>query len=101
MYTVLKPRGYNANVTVLNTDTSSSITIGKLDPRIIAILEAGGHKFDSDAKLAEWNLTVNKDTAETLVKLTLQMKKPIRDQRKKPEEKIGVEVDAFNLIFGV
>lgn len=101
MYTVLKPRGYNANVTVLNTDTSSSITIGKLNPKITAVLEAGGHTFDSDTKLAEWNLEVNKDTAETLVKLTLQMKKPIRDQRKKPEGKIGVEVDAFNLIFGV
>lgn len=101
MYTVLKPRGYNANVTVLNTDTSSSITIGKLDMRILTVLEAGGYTFDSDAKVAEWNLTVNKDTADTLVKLTLQMKKPIRDQRKKPEGKIGVEVDAFNLIFGV
>jgi hypothetical protein len=110
MYRVLKEKGYSGNVAVENTETHAYANIGKLSPAIMAILRKQGFKFsdeDPDATdfNAEWCLAVNKETAEELVHLALNIKKPIRDQRKKPEEKtkgkVGVDIDAFDLIYGI
>ena len=76
MYKVLKSAG-NGNVVVENTDTKASVVIGKLTLDIVSAIKEGGY----------------------------EVKKPIRDQSKKSKDKlkgkIGVEVDAFDLIFNI
>lgn len=112
MYKVIKGAGYSANVSVENTDTLATVMIGRADIAITSILEKQGYRFsaakiDTDAGVIsydeEWHLAVNKEIAEELVHLAMNIKKPFRDQRKKPEEekKVGVEVDAFDLIYGI
>ena len=109
MYKVIKGQGYGANVSVENTDTLATVMIGRADTTVISILEKQGYKFGAthgDGIVSydeEWSLAVNKEIAEELVHLALNIKKPFRDQRKKPEEekKVGVEVDAFDLIYGI
>ena len=106
MYLVTKPRGHFSNVTVANTDTNSSIVIGRLDMSIIRRLETAGHKIGDDgvSSTDEWNLAVDEETAKDLCKRAMVMKKPIRDQSKKAEIKKhnGKEpVDVFDLIFGI
>lgn len=110
MYRVIKGTGYSANVSVENTDTLATVMIGRADINITSILEKQGYKFGAthhgDGIISydeEWHLAVNKEIAEELVHLAMNIKKPFRDQRKKPEEekKVGVEVDAFDLIYGI
>lgn len=109
MYRVIKGEGYSANVSVENTDTLATVMIGRADISITSILEKQGYKFGAmhdDGIISydeEWHLAVNKEIAEELVHLALNIKKPFRDQRKKPEEekKVGVEIDAFDLIYGI
>lgn len=100
MYRVLKTKGYNANVVIENTDTKANIMIGKLDHTIIGILDKNEYG-DYPATSDEWSFEVSKETASELSSLTMKMKKPIRKQIKKEEtKKIGVDIDAFDLIFG-
>jgi len=103
MYRVLKTAGVRANVVVENTDTKSNVIIGRLSTDIVDTIkthrEAGYTIPEYDSI---WNIEVNSDCAKELTKLAMPMKKPVRDQRKKPEEKkVGVNVDAFDLIFGI
>ena len=113
MYRVTKPQGYDANITIENTDTYATVVIGKLSTAIRDILKKQGYEFDDTVRHTpstilyheEWNFEVNKETAEELVHLAMNIKKPFRDQRKKPEDKptgkVGVDVDAFDLIYGI
>ena len=110
MYKVIKGVGHGATVSVENTDTLATVMIGRADAIVINILEKQGYKFGTTHEdgvvsyYEEWSLAVNKEAAEALVHLALNIKKPIRDQRKKPEEtkgKVGVDIDAFDLIYGI
>ena len=100
MYRVSKPAGVS-NVTVENTDTCASVMIGKMSSEMVNIISKYGVE-PPDFQL-EWSFAVNKDCASALTALALKMKKPIRDQRKIKDtpQKIGVEVDAFDLIYGI
>lgn len=101
MYKVLKPQGYGATVTLENTDTKASLIIGKISVDIIELLKSTHDPLNA---LDTWEIEVNSDEAKALAALTMKMKKPIRDQSKKdkkPEGRIGVEVDAFDLIYGI
>ena len=104
MYKVTKP-AYYANVTVVNTETNASVTIGRLNTTILDILTSSiGYELDT---AAGWNFEVNKDTAMKLTTLAMRMKKPIRTKAVKEEVKEEVKskrsqpVDVFNLIFGI
>lgn len=100
MYRVLKPAGYDKNVTVENTDTMSSIMIGRAHINVTNILEEAGVEIPDTVD--EWNLEVNKECAIRLAALTMTMKKPKRDQSKKAtEDKIMSKTnDVFDQIFG-
>lgn len=104
MYRVLKPRGNASNVTVENTDTRASVTIGRINPKIIDILQKQGHAVGTDAMpLSEdWSLAVNEDTAKELASMAFKMTKPIRDQRK-PETKkqANKQIDAMDVMLGL
>lgn len=100
MYKVLKSTG-NGNVVVENTDTKASVVIGKLTLDIVNAIKEGGYEVPDYSE--EWNIEVNKECATALTSMAMRMKKPVRDQSKKdkPKGKIGVEVDAFDLIFNI
>jgi nucleoid-associated protein YgaU len=105
MYSITKGRGSSQNVILTNTDTMGSINLGKITIPMLDIL-----KRDLTEELViaeEWTLNVSAEAASELSKLAMPMKKPIRDQSKKKEEKTSVqdrvnngEVDLFNLIYG-
>ena len=99
MYRVTKPAGYG-NVTVVNTETYASITIGRLNKTILDILKSSAPELDT---AAGWNFDVNKDIAIKLTTLAMRMKKPIRTKAVKEEvkPKRSQPVDVFNLIFGI
>lgn len=106
MYRVIKPAGYDVNISVENTETLASVVIGRINLNIVDVLIGAGFTEDKINAHLEWNLEIDKDTARKLTTMAMSMKKPIRDQRKKPTEdkptgKVGVEVDAFDLIYGI
>ena len=106
MYRVIKPAGYDTNISVENTETLASVVIGRVNLKIMEILRNVGFAEDEINTSLEWNLEIDKATARELTTTAMSMKKPIRDQRKKPTEdkptgKVGVEVDAFDLIYGI
>lgn len=104
MYRLIKARGYDATVSIENMDTKATVIIGIAKIEIINILVEYGYEYPAFQE--EWDMEVNSEAAKKLAALALSMKKPIRDQRKKKEEpteekRIGVEVDAFDLIYGI
>lgn len=107
MYKVLKAEGSSANVIIENTETKANIMIGKLTRTIIdTIREGKTDDFTIPEYSSIWNFEVNKETALKLAGLVSTIKKPMRDQRKKPTEdkkeiKITSGVDAFDLIYGI
>lgn len=101
MYRIIKSSG-NANVIVENTDTKANIIIGRANMEIINTLKEAGYEVPAYSE--EWDIEVNNDVAKALALMAMKMKKPIRDQSKKYKpatEKIGAEVDAFDLIYGI
>ena len=106
MYRVLKAQGVGANVVVENTDTKANVIIGRLNTDIIhTIIEHQEEGYTIPEYDSIWNIEVNNDCAKALTSMVMKMKKPIRNQSKKtkdtPKGKIGVEVDAFDLIFNI
>lgn len=102
MYRVIKPTGYGTNISVENTETMASVIIGGTTRNVMDILRSAGMAEGVIDPTIEWNFGIDHDTAKALVALTMKMKKPIRDQRKKPTTgKVGVDIDAFDLIYGI
>lgn len=101
MYRVFKPKGATANVSVENLDNMSNIIIGRVNIDIINTLKENGYEVPDYYE--EWRIEVNSECAKILAMMAMKMKKPIRDQSKKAKDKpkIGVEVDAFDLIFNI
>lgn len=101
MYQVFKPTGAGANVSVENLDNMSNIIIGRLSTSMIDTLKENGYEVPDYNE--EWRIEVNSECAKALAMMAMKMKKPIRDQSKKSKStgKIGVEVDAFDLIFNI
>ena len=106
MYKLYKPKGNNSNITIENTDTKASVNIGRLSMEAIRILEADGFKFNDDTEESlkykdEWSFKIKDTTATTLAKLSLPMHKPVRDQRKKSEQKDNKNIDAMDVLLGL
>lgn len=102
MYKVTKPKGYNERVTVENTDTKGSIIIGRVSMEMLSILESAGYKTEDDSiKLTdEWDLEVNKETADKLTKLAMPMKKPTRKFKDKAKQD-NKNIDAMDVLLGL
>jgi len=102
MYRVLKSGGIGANVAIENTDTRATVIIGARITEIINTIVKNG--YEAPDPYGIWNIEVNKETAEELAKLTMQMKKPIRDQSKKAKDlfkKPNKEIDAMDVLLGL
>lgn len=104
MYRVLKSKGSTSNVTVENTDTRASVTIGRLNAGIIHELNRAGFKEDDNLppNRDEWNFEIKEETAKALASMAFKMSKPIRDQRK-PETKkqANKHIDAMDVMLGL
>lgn len=108
MYKLFKPKGYNTNVSVENTETSASIIIGRLSMEVLNILEKTGHKLENYTE--EINLDISETAAKELSSLALKMKRPTRkrvetkpvkhEEPKEEEIEVDATTDAFDLIFG-
>ena len=106
MYRIIKPAGAGANVSVENMETHASVIVGRLTSKMVdMITEDKGDGFTLPEYSSAWNIDISQDTAKALVATALSMKKPVRDQRKKSENKptgkVGVDIDAFDLIYGI
>lgn len=109
MYKVTKDRGGYSTVTLEDTETCSTTLIGKLSHNIIKVLERSGLTFDTTKEGAidmytAWNFEVSRETAHELSELTMAMKKPIRTQKIKTEQKVEAKeptmLTALDIIFG-
>ena len=100
MYRLLKDKGTGANVIIENTSTKASVIIGKLNTKIIKILEDAEYKVNI---IEEWNIEINSETAKSLIINTaMKIKKPIRDQRKKEIKKQeNKKIDAMDVLLGL
>ena len=108
MYKVCKDYGTSENVFLKNTDTMAEVNLGRITPGLVRILERDGYTFeDKDGEAfvdlkEKWELKVSDDVKKELGKLAMPMKKPIRDQRKKTEDKPKKEiVDVLDIIYGL
>lgn len=108
MYRIVKTQGNNANVVVENTDTKANVIIGRISIEMLNILEKAGHKISSRpgesgiSMTSAWNIPVDTETASALSKMTMKMKKPIRDQRKSETKKeANKKIDAMDVMLGL
>lgn len=107
MYKLLKERGNNSNIVLKNTETKAEVIIGRLSSGLMTVLEGQGYTFDASEERAlklkdEWNIELNEETGKAIGSMAMLMKKPIRDQRKKPvEKKSNKEIDAMDVLLGL
>lgn len=106
MYRVNKEVGASENVYLQNTDNGAELNLGRMTSTILHILEEDGYKFgDLDEEITmreKWTLKVSEETKDKLRKLAMPMSKPVRDQRKKVEEKKSDgPVDLLDIIYGL
>lgn len=108
MYKVIKGKGAYQNISVMNTDTMSSIIIGKVTMSILTILEKDGKTPLLDVN-KEWDIDISFKAATDLANLAMGIHAPDRKNTNKrnpseqntSEEKHNKQpVDVFNLIFG-
>jgi len=101
MYSVIKESGFGKVVTLQNTETNSSLMIGKVSTKILDILGKDPYgPIMTDA----WNFAVSADTAKALAELAMPMKKPVRKTKTKDEaseQKNTQAIDALDVIYGL
>lgn len=112
-YRLIKDKGNNSIVTLENTETKSSIVLGKLTMWMISLLTEEGFVFERDDEKGSvnlknpWCLTISEETAKKLSAMAMPIHKPKRDQRKTPptttitEEKPKQVVDAMDVLLGL
>ena len=82
MYIVRKTIGaYSYDCHLENTEKHTQIKLGASLATIQEILTGQGYT-DLPAYRDEWNIEVNKETADILATSMMKIKKPFRDQRK-------------------
>ena len=88
-------------ISVVNDSIGSNTIIGTLDTNIRKVLTE--HEVITPSASESWRINIDNTTAFRLVQLAFKIKKPKRDQSKKPKEKqkIGVDIDPFDYIFNI
>ena len=99
MYRIIKDKGYDKPVTVENTSTKATIIVGRMSISMLQILEEAG-KPVTGAQFEKWDLEVNKETADKLVKLAMPMKKPIRTKKEIAKTR-NKDIDAMDVLLGL
>lgn len=103
MYRLLKSKGNNGTISVENVEKKAYTVIGRLTTRIITILdEAGVSVGTEEIKYTdEWDMPISSELATKLLELAMPIKKPIRDQRKKPPKIDNKHIDAMDVLLGL
>lgn len=106
MYKILKEKGNNSNITLMNVGTGTTIIIGKLSMEILSILESDGHLFNEDKpgalKLKDaWDLEVSEENAVKLAGKAMKMTKPVRQKTTEEVKKNTKKVDAMDVLLGL
>ena len=106
MYRVLKSKGIHNIVTLENTDTKANVMLGKISVEMLNILETGGYKIGEDGVDTmdnAWDIDIDLDTASKLAKSTMNIKKPIREQKKEEpkQETNNKHIDAMDVLLGL
>lgn len=102
MYLVSKEAGNNSNITLINQDTKASVIIGRMTMDILSILEETGQVFTRDNLKSKWEFEVPEETGRKLASKAFIMKKPVRDQSKKSEQKkANKNIDALDVLLGL
>lgn len=102
MYLVSKEAGNNSNITLINQDTKASVIIGRMTMDILSILEETGQVFTRDNLKSKWEFEVPEETGRKLASKAFIMKKPVRDQSKKSEQKkANKNIDAMDVLLGL
>lgn len=110
MYRIVKIQGNHANVVVENTDTKANIIIGRISIEMLNILEKAGHKIGEGGIPMDsvWNIPVATETASKLAKLTMKIKRPVKEQKKEevitPQETTkqnNKRIDAMDVLLGL
>ncbi len=99
MIKLVKPEG-RTDVTLINTDTNSSLSLGRLNLVIKKILEEAGRKIDNDYE--EFNIEIDSDEVkQKLIRIAMPMTRPIRTQTKKVNNNKKPIVDVLDIIYGI
>ena len=108
MYKVKKSKGYGGIVVVENTETRSSIMVGRPTASMQRLLEDAGYGLHSIVD--EWDITIKEDIAKEIAAMAMKMRKPVRSQKpasqseQPPAHQEDVasapDVDIFDLIYG-
>lgn len=102
MYLVSKEAGNNSNITLINQDTKASVIIGRMTMDILSILEETGQVFTKGDLKSKWEFEVPEETGRKLASKAFIMKKPVRDQSKKSEQKkANKTIDAMDVLLGL
>lgn len=112
MYKLIKEKGHNATLTVING--TASVNIGRMTIETLNTLEKSGFKFgrgsDEINLTSKWELHITDETAKELLSKAMKIRKPDRSKKSEqadaPQEQTQEPVttqqpvDVFDLIFG-
>lgn len=116
MYKILKEKGNNANVTLVNMETSASLIIGKITMGVLKTLEHDGYSFDGEKAgmtsisiRDKWDMSISDDTAKILGATAMKMSRPKRESKKADSEqeakdlfkKPNNKIDAMDVLLGL
>lgn len=119
MYKLIKEKGFNANVSILNTETEATINLGRVSIPLLTELEKEGHTLydptstDEDRRDASknlipnerWELDIKDETAKTLMATAMPIKAPSRKEMKEKEKEkkkqLNKKIDAMDVILGL
>ena len=107
MYKVMKEPGTSSMVKIMNTDSKSIITLGGISIPMLNILKDHGYSHEEgNLELQDkWDISVEKEVAEQLARLSIPVSKPIKTKVDKEEEpkpkKSNREIDAMDVLLGL
>ena len=106
MYKVIKPEKGYTSIVVANSEKGITIELGVPSIQILDTLKDGGYEIPHATEV--WDIDIDKETANNLAHLTLRMKKPLRENKKKQviltqanEQTAGETVDAMDVLLGL
>jgi len=103
MYKIYKGRGYDAVVTIVNTDTGAHVLLGEATMKVVHMLNSAGIEIgiDCDTKLHDlWEFTISKELANELVQTTIK-KTGIKKTTINDHKQLNKKIDAFDVLMGM
>lgn len=100
MYLLIKDEGNNANITIINQETKSSVIIGKVTFELLSMLDEAGIKKGKENLRDAWRFEIPDEIGRKLASRAFILKKPIKDQTHKKNEQ-NKKIDAMDVLLGL